>query len=57
MASKHLYFVAKVLYSQKTGEELDDISKSRIHEVCGLSRQTIVNWKASNIVPQKSRID
>jgi transcriptional regulator with XRE-family HTH domain len=57
MASKHLYFVAKVLYAEKTGEELSDVTMSRIHEVCGLSRQTVVNWKISNVVPQNSKID
>lgn len=57
MASKHLYFVAKVLYAEKTGGELNDVAMSRIHEVCGLSRQTVVNWKASNVMPQKNKID
>ncbi|MGC8605643.1 MAG: hypothetical protein ACP5VS_18415 [Desulfomonilaceae bacterium] len=57
MASKHLYFVAKVLYAEKTGEELNDIAMSRVHEVCGVSRQTVVNWKASNVAPRKSIID
>jgi hypothetical protein len=57
VASKHLFFVAKVLYAEKTGEELNDVAMSRIHEVCGLSRQAVSNWKASNIAPRKSVID
>lgn len=57
MASKHLYLVAKAIYSEKTGEELNDITTSRIHEVCGLSRQTIVNWRASDVAVRKSKLD
>ncbi|MFH0960919.1 MAG: hypothetical protein V1897_19720, partial [Pseudomonadota bacterium] len=57
MASKHLFLATKVLYAEKTGEELTDISMSRVHEVCGLSRQTVVNWKIGSVVPQKIKID
>lgn len=57
MASKHLYIIAKRLYSGKVGKELDGVVASRIYEACGISRQTIINWGASDVTPQRPVAD
>jgi hypothetical protein len=57
MASNHLYILSKHLFAEKTGEKLNGVAMTRIHEVCGVSRQTVINWGASDIVPQESTLD
>jgi len=57
MASKHLYILSKHLFAEKTGEKLDGVARTRIHEVCGVSRQTVINWGANDIVPQEPTLN